>query len=362
MNKLPITVANFAANNEDRLEGYKKMTEYYQAFCAGKTPINGVSFSEANEKVHGWFMEEIKTLSGKDPANYSDLAMYANFTDVKEAAFAIVGMVTDLIIPDSLTKSMPIANIAYGAWGDSLKIDMQPRDLFIVSKGGRAKRSFDIKRQFKGTATIIPEPHVLTVGVSLYDILTGKYSLAEFIMKAVMSLEVNMKYDIYDAFTTALNALATSGTAKLKYAGYTQDDAIELAQKVTAWNGGKKAIFLGTNVALSKILPASTNYRFDLGSEYTKIGHVRDFFGFDCVELEQIADYKTEFSLKIANDEIYVISPMSDTIVKGFVEGSTLTNVNGNYANANLQVGADLYKSYNFGVHTSSIAGIIDLA
>ena len=362
MNRLPMTVANFATTDE-RKEGYLRMPEYCAAFSAGKIPLGEKTFAEADKIMSDWFLKEVETMSGKSLENFSNnLEVFANMRDVQEVSFAILGMVTDLILPDALIKDLGyLVDIKFGAFGESLKIDMQPRDLFVVSKGGRNKRSFDLKRQYKGTATIIPEPRTISVGISLYDILRGAYSLAEFIMKAVRSLEAQMKYDIYDAFTTAVNTLSAAGDSKLKFAGYVETDAISLAQKVTAWNGGKKAIFLGTRVALKSMLPASTNYRFTLGDEYFTLGHVRDFNGFAVVELEQIADYTTEFKLKLKDDEIYVISPMSDKIIKGFVEGSTLSNVNGNFANANLQVGADLVKSWGVGAHTSSIAGVIIL-
>jgi hypothetical protein len=360
MRNLPGTILNFAAT-DDRKKGYEKVVEYYKSYVNGKKELNGISFAEADKMVHEWFMKEVASMANINPDNYSDVAVYAGLTSVKEAAFAVVGMITDLIIPEAFVN-IPIADIKYGAWGDSLKIDLKPRDLFVVSKGGRSKRSFDLKRQYSGTATIIPEPHVLSVGVSLYDIMTGKQPLAEFIVKAIQSLEVQMRYDLYDAFTTAMLTLANSGDAKLRYAGWDAVEATTLAQTVSAWNGGGKAIFLGTKVALGKVLPSNNNYRYDLiGSDYVKLGHVRDFNGFDVIELEQVADYTTEFKLKLNDKHIYVISPGSDKIVKGFVEGSTLSNIGTNYANANLQVGADMVKSYNFGVHTSSIGGLIVL-
>ena len=49
-------------------------------------------------------------------------------------------------------------------------------------------------------------------------------------------------------------------------------------------------------------------------------------------------------------------------MVKVFFEGSTLSNVDGNYENANLQVTATLYKSYGIGAISSALAGVIELA
>ena len=256
-----------------------------------------------------------------------------------------------------------IAEIKSGAWGDSLKVELKPRDLFVVSKGGRNRRTYDITRQYKGEKTIVPEVHGITVGISLYDVLRGAYSLAEFVAKAVLSMEVQMKYDIYDAFAEAMGALPNSaGANQLRLTGWSQDTAIALAQKVQAWNNGAKPIFLGTKLALSQILPASTNARILLGDEYVTVGYMREFMGISTVELEQVADYTTEFAVKLDDKKIYVICPGTDKMVKVFLEGSTLSNVEGNYANANLQQTATLYKSYGVGAISSALAGVIELS
>lgn len=365
MVKLTNNILSFTANDAERKEGYENFVEYYTLYKEGKTEnANGVKFSEMNDKMLSFFSDEIERLSGKKKDSVNDLATYCNFTDVKEAAFAVVGMLTDLIIPDALIKDIGmIAEIKSGAWGDSLKVELKPRDLFVVSKGGRNRRTYDITRQYKGEKTIVPEVHGITVGISLYDVLRGAYSLAEFVAKAVLSMEVQMKYDIYDAFAEAMEALPNSaGANQLRLTGWSQDTAIALAQKVQAWNNGAKPVFLGTKLALSQILPASTNARILLGDEYVTVGYMRDFMGISTVELEQVADYTTEFAVKLDDKKIYVICPGTDKMVKVFLEGSTLSNVEGNYANANLQQTATLYKSYGVGAISSALAGVIELS
>ena len=365
MAKLPNSVLAFTSDNAERREGYTNFVEYYNLYKEGKTHnANGVSFSEMNDKMLTFFSDEIERLSGKKQSDVNDLAQYCNFSDVKEAAFAVVGMLTDLIIPDALIKDLGmIAEVKNGAWGDSLKIDLKPRDLFIVSKGGRNRRTYDITRQFKGEKTIVPEVHGITVGISLYDVLRGAYSLAEFVSKAVLSIETQMRYDIYDAFAAAMNALPNSaGAGQLRISGWSQDTAIALAQKIQAWNGGAKPVFLGTKLALSKILPASTNARILLEDEYVRVGYLREFMGISTVELEQVADYTAEFAVKLDDDKIYVVCPGTDKMVKVFIEGSTLSNVDAPYANANLQQTATLYKSYGVGAVSSALAGVIELS
>lgn len=365
MTKLTNSILTFTAGSEERRSAYKDFVEYFNTYKNKKSANEaGVSFSEMNDKMLEFFTDEIIKMSGKNPSDFVDLAVYCGFPDVKQAAFAVVGMIIDLIIPDVLVNDLGyIAEIRSGAWGDSLQVTLQPRDLFIVSKGGRNRRTYDITRQYKGEKTLLAEPRGISVGLSLYDVLTGKASLAEFVSKAVLSIETQMKYDIYDAFASYMNALPnTAGDGQLRVAGYTQATAVALAQKVQAWNGGSRAVFLGTKLALSNILPASTNYRFMLGDEYVKLGHLRDFFGFDCIELEQIADFTKEFAVKLDDKKIYIVSPGVDKIVKVFIEGGTTSYTSEPYANANLQQEATLYKSYGVGAFGSAIAGIIELA
>ena len=102
--------------------------------------------------------------------------------------------------------------------------------------------------------------------------------------------------------------------------------------------------------------------RYILNDEYVKVGYLRDFMGFSTIALEQVADYTKEFAVKLDDNKIYVISPGTDKIVKVFIEGSTLSNTEADYANANLQQTTTLYKSYGIGAFTSAIAGEITLS
>ena len=350
-------VINFTKGNVERELFYAKSAEYMDHYAKGTVqPV-------MHEDMLRMFAKEVELISGMKMDAVPDMAMYTNFRQVQEAAFAVLSMVVQPLVVNAAMKSFgAIAEFKNGAFGDSFSFNISPRDLFVVTKGARSQRSYDIERQYKTTKTIVPEFNTITVGVSLYEILVGTQTLAEYISKAALSLNAALSYDIYDTFSTAMNALATSGDSALKVSGYTQDSAIELAQKIQAWTS-TKPIFLGTSLALSKILPTNANYRMDLGSDYVKLGHLRDFNGFACVELEQIADYTTEFATKIADDEIYVIAPSgSDKFVKVCMEGSMLSDVGGNFDTANLMTTGNLRLAWGVGVITGGIGGMIKLA
>lgn len=302
-----------------------------------------------------------ENLNMKKPANLS-FEQWANFSNVKEMAFAIVSAMIDAVLPETLIDDIGVyTDVRTGAFGDSFAFDIKPRELFTVSQSGHGKRTAFIQKQFKGTKTLVPVNHEVTVETSLYKVLAGKESLAEFSAKVVRSIESQMTYDCYDAMHAALTAM--SMPAELKLTGFTQNGAIELAQRVTAWNGGHAAMFVGTKNALNKILPYNANYRYDLESDYVKIAHVKEFGGYALMELPQVADYaSTNFGLKLDDNTVYVISPTADKLVKLGIEGSVLSYVSKIDGNANLTQDATFNKSWDAQVITSAIAGSITVA
>ena len=290
------------------------------------------------------------------------MEVWVSNPNLKWATFAVINSLVDTILPDTLIDSIGIyTDIVTGGYGDSFSFRVKPRDLFVVSKGGRGKRTSEVHKQFDGQVTLIPEEHDVTVQVSLYRVLSGEENLAQFVTKAVRSIETEATYDCYNAFNTAMGNLSTGATG-LKVAGYTQSALVNLCQKVTAFNQGAKAVILGTQLALQNVLPADSNYRYTLDSEYVKLGYVRNFAGYDALVLPQIADWKTPFSLFLDDTRVYVLSPSSQKLVKLAIEGSTTAVSSDTYANANLTQTTTLKKNWKAAVATNSIAGLITLS
>jgi hypothetical protein len=79
--------------------------------------------------------------------------------------------------------------------------------------------------------------------------------------------------------------------------------------------------------------------------------------------LPQVAtgDFST-FDMALADDELYIVSPSSDKLVKGIIEGSDLTNSNDFYDNANLTSNATINKRWAFEFLSNAVAGCVELA
>jgi hypothetical protein len=358
------------AGGADKLAAYEMFYDYWNHFRNDNGKKNDsfdatVSFSEKDSKMNAALRKEILRVA--NVGNFAEFAIeqWVSNPMISWATFAVVSAMIDMILPDSILDSIGLySDVRNIAWGDSAAFEVKPRDIFVVSKAGRQQRTTEMRKQFTGLQTVLPELRMISVEVSMYRVLAGKESLADFVMKAVRSLEYQMTIDIYNTFNTAMTGLPTTPSGgELKVAGYTQADLIKICQRVTSWNGGNKAVIVGTQLALQNILPSNANYRYDLiDSTYTKIGYMPTAFGYDVMMLPQIADWTTTFKTVLDDTRLYIVSPSSQKLVKVVIEGSTMSNVTGPYQNADLTQSATLYKSYGQAVITNSVAGLITLA
>lgn len=373
MIRVPNNVIAFA-HDEEGLKPYLMFQDYWNHYRAlnGATGVEyqtkkedgtEISFAEKEEQMNIMLKREIMKHAGISNMATFPVETFATNPNVQWATFAVVGAMIDMILPQAMIDSIGLyTDVRSIGFGDSASFDVKARDLFVVSKAGRAQRSTEVHKQYVGQVTVIPENRQLTVQVSLYKVLAGKESLAEFVSKAIVSIEAEMTRDVFNTFNTAMEALDNAGDDALRYAGYTQSTLVGLAQKVTAWNGGRKAIVAGTQLALQGVLPADSNYRYALDSEFVKIGYIQTAFGYDIMALPQVADWRTEFKLALDDNNIYVLSPSANKLVKLVLEGSTMSNVAGTFDRANLTQEATMMKSWGTAIATNSIAGIITLS
>lgn len=376
MYKIPTQVLQFAGDDAG-LAVYKFFADYYNHFRSingaknveyQKTTVgqNGVvseiSFSQKEEKMNSLLKKEIMRKANISDISGLPLESWASHPTLRWATFAVVSALIDMILPQTMIDSIGMyTDVRTIGWGDSAAFDVKPRDLFAVSKAGRAKRTTELHKQFMGQVTVLPEPRQLAVSVSLYKVLAGKESLAEFVTKAVRSLETQMTYDVYGVFATAMDAIDSTANTGLLVAGYSQDQFVRLTQTVAAWNGGAKPLAIGTQRALANILPADANYRYDLESEYVKMGFIRNFQQTDILMLPQIADYATPFGLKLSDSRIWIVSPSAQKLVKLVLEGNMQAYTDDTYKNANLMQNSNLVKSYGSAIATNAVAATIQL-
>lgn len=350
--------------SEQSTELYKAFKDYADNVLAVERGVKGKVFSDVSlddkEKViNKLFAEEVAKRSNISVDAYNgEFKHYAENPVVRSFADAIFDSMIDMVLPEALNTSVGlIAEIDYVDWGDSAKFELENNALFNVAEAGYRQKNTLFQQLENTTVTLAPEPREVSVIATLFDLLTGRKSVAKYVMKAVKSIEIEMANEAWEAFQTAVSA-STVPTA-LKVTTFTQDSAITLAETVTAWNNGKKAVFAGTPLALKNILPSNSNYRYSLDDAMVKLGYIPNFNTYDVIPTPNFADKNsTTYGLKLPNNKIYVVSPSADKPIK-IVVGGTLSIPSGTYENANLAQTHTIMKAWKAGCVTNAIAGVI---
>lgn len=367
MMNMPLNVVRFANNDPDRLSVYEGMRDFFAHTMSERQGKDYGSYdktltlSQKEEKLSAHLFSEIEKISGT-PRDGMDILTWSKNPLVRWAIDATQTAIIEAIIPDAIIRSIGIySDIENVDFGQTATFDIKPNALMSTSKSGNAQRTAWVQKQFENSVTLTPVNHNVTVQASFYKVLAGKESLADFMRKAVISIERDMSVDAYTALTGLL--ADTTFPSALAVSGFSAPTALTLAQTITAYNQGNKATFVGTTKALSNVFPnQSAGYRVVMDSNDMSMQLLKDFYGYSLLELPQVATGAADFGLTLSDNQIYVISPSSDKIIKGVIEGSTLANSNDYYDTANLNSNYTLNKKWTFAAVTNSKMGVINIA
>jgi len=373
--KIPSNVLKFAG--QENLAPYQMFVDYYNHYRA----INGsknveyqkysfddesgkeveLSFAEKEDKLNSALKREIMRVAGITNFEAFPVSTWQTHPTLRWATFAVVSAMIDMILPDVIVDTMgAFSEVRNIGLGDVAHFTVKPNELFVVSKASRlGKRTTELHKWYSGEVTVTPEPREMTVYVSLIKVLEGRESLAEFVTTMIRSFEYSVNLDVYNAFTTAMNSIPVVANVGLNVAGYTASEFARLGQAVRAWNGGGNVVAMGTPVALSHVLPANANYRYDIDSDFVRLGYLNNINGVQLMAMPQMADLSNPFGLRLPDDKIYFFSPGSQKIVKIVFEGSTLAWQDGQYDRANLMQTSTMWKSWGTGIVTNAVAGVM---
>lgn len=363
---LPMNIVKFANGNESVLKVYNQMRDYYCHYMSAHGKKIGdfdqtISLNEKEDKMHEALLSEIGRISGQKISDDIPLEAWAMNPMVKWATFAVVGMMIDAIIPDTIIKSVGLwSEIKTVGYGETLEVEIAPNSLFNVSESGNAKRFSFNNKDYRVTKTLSAVNHQITVEVSLYRVLAGKENLAEFVRKAIMSMDRQMTVDNYNA----LNALVNNAKfpSDLTVNGYDAKELLHLCEAVEAYNNGAGVTILGTQSALYNVLPDSAKgYRITTDSANMGIHLIRDFFDYDIMVLPQVATGE-RYGLRMDDAKLYILSTGADKLIKGVIEGNTMSYTDNNYDNADLTQHTTLNKRWGFAVCSNATAGVVKLA
>lgn len=338
-------VVQFAAGNTDFYEA--AYDNYFNPTAEKETLLNKAFFAEV-ERKSGVSREGLTTEA------------WMTHPSVQWAAFAIVDATIDAILPSVLTPAFGVfMDLRYVGVGDIAKFKIMPNSLYTVSKGGRAERTTFRQRKHAGDIIVVPQEHLVTIYVNMYSVLAGKESIAEFVRLIVTAVEQDMYAEAVTALTTGLTAI-TAGTAYTYTGAFDMATLLTMAEQVQVYNQGVRPVIAGTAVALMNVIPDSASgYRGNFDANGGSINLLRGVYGFDVLKLDQAA--AKGGGLVLPNNQIFVVSPSQDKLVKGAVS-NTLTNSNQFYDNADLTEDFTYRKNYAFAYASAAKAAIYTIS
>jgi hypothetical protein len=341
------------------------MAEYSRNILLQRSGVKAFASTSQNDMeklINKEFALVVQSKAGVQFPDANDASAMREMADhplVKYFANAIRNTLVDMVLPDVLlTGSLGyFAEFRFAELGDTLKIDIENNALYHVTKAGERGKHTNMQKLFRNTETLYGVNHMITTGTDLYEVLINFHFIAKDVMKAALSVESQMLYEAYDVFNSAMDDLS----GNLSVTNYSEPALVKLAQTVTAYNSNKKAIILGTPVALKSVLPSNPNFRFLLNDEYVVNGALQTFNGYDVVPMSQVADYlnPVPYSLKLDDKRIYVVSPAAQKLVTIGVFGGTMSAADSPQTNQNKLMMNTMEKHWNTIVATNSAAGIV---
>lgn len=355
-------VKKFADESPELYKAFKDYADHRMSEMGMKgKQFSAKSLDDKEKVISKLFADEVARRSKVNVSDYDgDIMHYAQNPMVKSFADAIFDKMIDMIIPDILNNSIGlISDVTNVDWGDVAKFELKNGALYNVAKAGYRQKNTLLQELADTEVTVAPEAHEVSTTATLFEMLTNRKNIAVETFKAALSMQAEMEAEVWDAFETAANA--TTVPSALKVTNYTQDSAIHLADVVTSYNGGAKAIFTGTPTALRNIVPADSHYDYSFDDRFVKQGYIGEIMGYNLMGAKNFADYKSDdYGLKLNDKKIYVVSGSVDKVVKVAV-GGALTFTEDARENANLRGVMTTMKSWGVIAATNSVAGVITL-
>lgn len=372
MNKLSNSIVTFAGKDATVYEMFSDYWNHYSDEVLHKhvgsySSVNKegmpITFAQKDEQMRTALISEVERVANCKMPEGMSYQLFASHPTLSWATFAVVTMMIETILPRTVIDSIGLyTDMRFVDWGDVPLFDIPNRAFPVVSKAGNASRTQLLQKFYRGNNTVTVENHKISLTVDMYAVLSGRQSLAEVARRAVIAIEADMTREAYKAVKDGLTGVAVPSELHVEGA-FDMDKLIGIAQRVEAYNFGMKPVLLTTARGAMKILPNSADgYRLNTDAKNPEIGLMRTVYGYDLIIMNQVAtpDYKN-YGLALDDNLIMVVSPAADKLVRGVIEGATLTNGNDFYNTADLSSNYSIDKRYGFGYMSGAIAGAYEL-
>lgn len=188
----------------------------------------------------------------------------------------------------------------------------------------------------------------------------------KFGVKVAKSFEAYIMNSIVKAMLNCVTNRNTLGIGGYYKVGATTDNWINLAQTVSAANGGAKVYALGTLGALSQIIPDEAGFRFTSDDDLVTQGYLPVYKNVSAMELKQAIVPTTlngmTPTLVVPDDYIYFIPMGHHKPVHVVYEGTSTTITTDPMATKDVTLGLTITLRIGIDVIVGSKFGIIDVS
>lgn len=209
-----------------------------------------------------------------------------------------------------------------------LKIFLNIMD-FICYDVAEGQNRGNAQTTYNTEYTITARPKQISVKVNWYHVASNKFDFGKFGVKIAKSFESYIQNAVIRGMMNAVTNAADLGIGGYAKIGASKANWIDLAQKVSAANGGADVYALGTLSALGKVIPDDAGFRFMSDDDLVTKGYLPVYNQVPCFELKQAILPTTlngaNPTLIVPDNYIYFIPMSFNKPVKVAFEGNTVT-------------------------------------
>lgn len=246
-------------------------------------------------------------------------------TDVREKFDAVIAEIINSAIPTTISRRFgeEFMEIHQVGWGDTARFLISSNELFQVNEIAEGILRGILQPIFNDEVTVNCGPIEIATSIDWYQVAAGNFDWGQFGFRAGRSFEGYIMLKGMAAMTSGVfNAGAEWGQA-----GFSQTAWTQLAEQVSAANGGSDVYALGTLTALSQVYPSVTGLQYGLGREIVDNGHLDRYMGVKLVPMDNFilpGRVNTTGTLGLPSDKVFMIAADQYRPIKVVMEGDSV--------------------------------------
>lgn len=255
--------------------------------------------------------------------------MISNNAAFRAAFNEVVAQVITPVVPAVVSATyMNIAELHNIAWGETGRFIIDSNELFLVNDIAEGIQLGGLQRLHKNETTVNPSPKQIRYDIDWYLVAAGNFDFGAWAYKIGVSFGAYINMQVVNSLTSVVTAGIGSG-APYFASGWSDANYLNVAMRVEEANGNSSVYAVGTKGVLGTILPATAGLQYGLGEEWSKVGYLSGYRGYNTLVLEQAlvpGTINTSATFMIPNNTLYFFA--MDTQykpIKVVFEGSTVS-------------------------------------